>query len=59
MRLPTYDGKDRVRAGVEMELLREEEGGGSAQELTFYSVLGGKLNARLWSPELEVEGDFQ
>ncbi|WP_238027128.1 hypothetical protein [Metallosphaera javensis (ex Hofmann et al. 2022)] len=25
----------------------------------FYSVLGGKMNARLLTPELEVEGDFQ
>ncbi|BCS91577.1 hypothetical protein [Metallosphaera javensis (ex Sakai et al. 2022)] len=59
VRLPVmYDGKGRVRTGVERELLREEEDV-LRKLLTFYSVLGGKMNARLWTPELEVEGDFQ
>ncbi|BCS93789.1 transposase [Metallosphaera javensis (ex Sakai et al. 2022)] len=59
VRLPVmYDGKGRVRTGVERELLREEEDV-LRKLLTFYSVLGGKMNARLWTPELEVEGDFR
>ena len=27
--------------------------------LLLYSVLGGKLNAKLWTQELEVRGDFK
>ncbi|MCG3110176.1 hypothetical protein L3N51_02473 [Metallosphaera sp. J1] len=43
VRLPVmYDGKGRVRTGVERELLREEEDV-LRKLLTFYSVLGGKI----------------
>ena len=59
VRLPVlYRGGERVRTGVEEELLREE-GVVLRALLPLYSVLGGKLNAKLWTQELEVRGDFK
>jgi putative transposase len=49
---------ERVRTGVEEELLREE-GLVLRALLLLYSVLRGKLNAKLWTQELEVRGDFK
>ena len=58
VRLPVlYKGGERVRTRVE-ELLREE-GLVLRSLLLLYSVLGGKLNAKLWTQELEVRGDFK
>jgi putative transposase len=55
VRLPVlYRGGERVRTGVE-ELLSEERLVLRAL-LLLYSVLGGKLNAKLWTQELEVRG---
>jgi Transposase and inactivated derivatives len=42
--------------GVEEELLREE---GLVLRSLLLPVLGGKLNAKLWTQELEVRGDFK
>ena len=57
MRLPVlYRGGERVRTGVEEELLREE---GLVLRSLLLPVLGGKLNAKLWTQELEVRGDFK
>lgn len=42
---------------MEEELLREERL--VLRALLHYSVLGGKLNAELWTPELEVRGEFK
>ena len=50
-----YRGGERVRTRVEEELLREE-GLVLRALLLLYSVLGGKLNAKLWTQELEVGG---
>ena len=47
-----YRGGERVRTGVE-ELLREE---GLVLRALLLPVLGGKLNAKLWTQELEVRG---
>ena len=59
VRLPVlYRGGERVRTRVEEELLREE-GLVLRSLLLLYSVLGGKLNAKLWTQELEVRGDFK
>lgn len=59
VKLPVmYNEKRRVKTTVEKKLLREEEVV-LRKLLTFYSVLGGKLNAKLWNPELEIQGDFQ
>ncbi|EHP69941.1 transposase [Metallosphaera yellowstonensis MK1] len=59
VRLPVmYRGGERVRTRVEEELLREERLVLRAL-LLLYSVLGGKLNAKLWTQELEVRGDFK
>ena len=59
VRLPVlYRGGERVRTRVEEELLREE-GLVLRALLLLYSVLGGKLNAKLWTQELEVRGDFK
>jgi len=53
VRLPVlYRGGERVRTGVE-ELLREE---GLVLMALLLPVLGGKLNAKLWTQELEVRG---
>jgi len=51
-----YRGGERVRTGVEEELLREE---GLVLRALLLPVLGGKLNAKLWTQELEVRGDFK
>ena len=53
-----YRGGERVRTRVEEELLREE-GLVLRALLLLYSVLGGKLNAKLWTQEPEVRGDFK
>ena len=59
VRLPVlYRGGERVRTRVEEELLREE-GLVLRSLLLLYSVLGGKLNAKLWTQEPEVRGDFK
>ena len=50
-----YRGGERVRTRVE-ELLREE---GLVLRALLLHVLGGKLNAKLWTQELEVRGDFK
>ena len=56
VRLPVlYRGGERVRAGEE-ESLREE--GLVLRSLLLYSALGGKLNAKFWTQELDV-GDFK
>ena len=47
-----YRGGERVRTGVE-ELLMEER---LVLRALLYSMLGGKLNAKLWTQELEVGG---
>ena len=47
-----YRGGERVRTGVE-ELLREER---LVLRSLLLPVLGGKLNAKLWTQELEVGG---
>jgi putative transposase len=51
-----YRGGERVRTRVEEELLREE---GLVLRSLLLPVLGGKLNAKLWTQELEVRGDFK
>jgi Transposase and inactivated derivatives len=57
VRLPVmYRGGERVRRRVEEELLREE---GLVLRALLLPVLGGKLNAKLWTQELEVRGDFK
>ena len=48
-----YRGGERVRTRVEEELLREE-GLVLRALLLLYSVLGGKLNAKLWTQELRL-----
>ena len=48
-----YRGGERVRTRVEEELLREE---GLVLRSLLLPVLGGKLNAELWTQELEVRG---
>jgi len=48
-----YRGGERVRTGVEEGLLREE---GLVLRALLLPVLGGKLNAELWTQELEVGG---
>jgi putative transposase len=54
VRLPVlYRGGERVRTGVE-ELLREER---LVLRALLLPVLGG--NAKLWTQELEVRGDFK
>jgi|GEM_PF-363347 len=56
VRLPVlYRGGERVRTREE-ELLREE---GLVLRSLLLPVLGGKLNAKLWTQELEVRGDFK
>jgi len=56
VRLPVlYRGGERVRTGVE-ESLREER---LVLRSLLLPVLGGKLNAKLWTQELEVRGDFK
>jgi putative transposase len=55
VRLPVmYRGGERVRRRVEEELLREE---GLVLRALLLPVLGG--NAKLWTQELEVRGDFK
>ncbi|EHP70027.1 transposase [Metallosphaera yellowstonensis MK1] len=55
VRLPVlYRGGERVRTRVEEELLREE---GLVLRSLLLPVLGG--NAKLWTQELEVRGDFK
>ena len=57
VRLPVlYRGGERVRTRVEEELLREE---GLVLRSLLLPVLGGKLNAKLWTQEPEVRGDFK
>jgi hypothetical protein len=57
VRLPVlYKGGERVRTRVEEELLREE---GLVLRSLLLPVLGGKLNAKLWTQELEVRGGLQ
>ena len=51
-----YRGGERVRTRMEEELLREE---GLVLRSLLLPVLGGKLNAKLWTRELEVRGDFK
>ncbi|EHP68900.1 hypothetical protein MetMK1DRAFT_00033490 [Metallosphaera yellowstonensis MK1] len=51
-----YRGGERVRTRVEEEVLREE---GVVLRSLLLPVLGGKLNAKLWTQELEVRGDFK
>ena len=53
-----YRGGERVRTRVEEELLREERLV-LRSLLLLYSVLGGKLNAKLWTQEPEVRGGLQ
>ena len=48
-----YRGGERVRTRVEEGLLREE---GLVLRALLLPVLGGKLNAELWTQELEVGG---
>jgi Transposase and inactivated derivatives len=56
VRLPVlYRGGERVRTGVE-DSLREER---LMFRALLLPVLGGKLNAKLWTQELEVRGDFK
>ena len=50
-----YRGGERVRTGVE-DSLREER---LMFRALLLPVLGGKLNAKLWTQELEVRGDFK
>jgi Transposase and inactivated derivatives len=57
VRLPVlYRGGERMRTRVEEELLREE---GLVLRALLLPVLGEKLNAKLWTQELEVRGDFK
>ncbi len=54
VRLPVlYRGGERVRTRMEEELLREER---LVLRSLLLPVLGGKLNAKLWTRELEVGG---
>ncbi|BDB98279.1 transposase [Saccharolobus caldissimus] len=53
-----YGDKGRVKTQVEETLLREEEKVFKAL-MTVYSVLGGKLNAKLWMPEIQASGNFK
>jgi len=46
-----YRGGERVRTRVEEELLKEER---LVLSSLLLPVLGGKLNAELWTQELEV-----
>ncbi|ACP54967.1 transposase ISC1250 [Sulfolobus islandicus M.16.27] len=53
-----YGDKGRVKTQVEERLLREEKKAFTAL-MSLYSVLGGKLNAKLWMPEIQASGDFK
>ncbi|BBG26091.1 hypothetical protein IC007_0596 [Sulfuracidifex tepidarius] len=57
VKLPVLYGEGRVRTQVEETLLREERKV-FASLMLVYSVKGGKLNAKLWMPEIETGGDF-
>ncbi|QXJ34555.1 transposase [Saccharolobus shibatae] len=57
--LPVLYGKEgRVKTQVEETLLREERKVFAALML-IYSVKGGKLNAKLWMPQIETGSDFK
>ncbi|QXJ31019.1 transposase [Saccharolobus shibatae] len=57
--LPVLYGKEgRVKTQVEEALLREERKVFAALMLV-YSVKGGKLNAKLWMPQIETGSDFK
>ncbi|QXJ31874.1 transposase [Saccharolobus shibatae] len=59
VKLPVLYGiKGRVKTQVEEALLREERKVFTTLMLV-YSVLGGKLNAKLWMPQIEVSGNFK
>ncbi|MCH4815000.1 MAG: transposase [Saccharolobus sp.] len=59
VKLPVLYGiKGRVKTQVEETLLREERKVFTALMLV-YSVLGGKLNAKLWMPQIEASGNFK
>ncbi|AWR98987.1 transposase [Metallosphaera hakonensis] len=58
VKLPVLYGKGRVRTQVEETLLREERKV-FASLMLVYSVKGGKLNAKLWMPEIETGNDFK
>ncbi|AAK41648.1 Partial transposase ISC1250 [Saccharolobus solfataricus P2] len=53
-----YGIKGRVKTQVEETLLRKERKV-FATLMLVYSVLGGKLNAKLWMPQIEVSGNFK
>lgn len=55
--LPVLYNKGRVKTQVEEMLLREEKVFKAL--MTVYSVLGGKLNAKLWMLEIQASGDFK
>ncbi|QXJ34022.1 hypothetical protein J5U22_00567 [Saccharolobus shibatae] len=57
VKLPVLYGiKGRVKTQVEERLLKEESKVFAAPMLV-YSVLGGKLNAKLWMPQIEASGE--
>ncbi|AWS00257.1 transposase [Metallosphaera hakonensis] len=58
VKLPVLYGEGRVRTQVEETLLREERKV-FASLMLVYSVKGGKLNAKLWMPEIETGNDFK
>ncbi|AAK41414.1 IS256-like element ISC1250 family transposase [Saccharolobus solfataricus] len=58
VRLPVLYCEGRVRTQVEETLLREERKVFMAL-MAVYSVKGGKLNAKIWMPEIEIGGDFR
>ncbi|QXJ27685.1 hypothetical protein J5U23_00552 [Saccharolobus shibatae B12] len=56
--LVLYGDKGRVKTQVEERLLKEESKVFAALMLV-YSVLGGKLNTKLWMPEIQPSDDFK
>ncbi|QXJ35009.1 transposase [Saccharolobus shibatae] len=59
VKLPVlYGDKGRVKTKVEETLLKEESKVFAALMLV-YSVKGGKLNAKLWMPQIEASGEFK
>ncbi|QXJ28564.1 hypothetical protein J5U23_01433 [Saccharolobus shibatae B12] len=53
-----YGDKGMVKTKVEETLLKEERKVFTALMLV-YSVKGGKLNAKLWMPQIEASGEFK
>ncbi len=59
VKLPVlYEDKGRVKTQVEETLLKEERKVFIAL-MAVYSVKGGKLNAKLWMPQIEANGEFK